>query len=67
MFFAKRYRKKRASAFEGMQHQAKKMKLMSYNRLGEASVGKTARIPITDVDRGKCEAHNILGVMEVTK
>ena len=57
----------RTHALENMQHQAKKMKLLSNNRLCEASVGKTVRIPVPDVDRGKGDARNILGViLEVT-
>lgn len=43
------------------------MKLMSDKKFGEVEVGKTIRIPIPDVDRGKGDLRNILGVvLEIT-
>lgn len=57
----------RAGALDGLQKQAKRMKLLSDKKFGEVSVGKTVRIPIPDVDRGKGDLRNILGVvLEIT-
>ena len=53
----------RNGALKGLQQQVKRMKLMSDKKFGEVEVGKTVRIPIPDVDRGKGDLRNILGII----
>ena len=38
----------------------------SNSRISEAKIGDTVRIPVPDVDRGKADARNILGVVMET-
>jgi len=43
------------------------MKTRSNKKFPSALIGNTVRVPISDVDRGRGEAHNILScVLEVT-
>ena len=53
----------RKEAHSNLEHQAKKMKLRSNNYRLEASVGKTVRVPVPDVDRAKSDARNILRII----
>lgn len=53
----------RNGALEGLQQQAKRMKLMSDKKFGEVEIGKTVRIPIPDVDRGRGDHGNVLGII----
>lgn len=53
----------RFEAKEGLLQQAKKMKLNSDKLLPSAKIGDTVRLPVPDVDRGRADARNVLGVV----
>ncbi|XP_050505762.1 uncharacterized protein LOC126884022 [Diabrotica virgifera virgifera] len=53
----------RFQAKDGLLQQAKKMKLNSNKLLPAAKIGDTVRLPVPDVDRGRADARNILGVV----
>lgn len=56
----------RCGALSGLESQAKRMLDYSNSRISEAKIGDTVRIPVPDVDRGKADARNILGVVMET-
>lgn len=62
-FSKKRVEEERESAADNLAKQAKKMLDLSQNRLVQACVGDTVRIPVPGVDRGKGDARNVLGVI----
>lgn len=64
----KKTENQRKEAHCNLELQAIKMKTRSNKKFPPALVGNTVRVPISDVDRGRGEAHNILAcVLEVTE
>ncbi|KAF2893875.1 hypothetical protein ILUMI_12298 [Ignelater luminosus] len=53
----------RKSAYDGLQKQAKRMKVISDNAHPKPDIGSTVRIPVPDVDRGRGDARSILAVV----
>ncbi|XP_050508441.1 uncharacterized protein LOC126885719 [Diabrotica virgifera virgifera] len=53
----------RFQAKDGLLQQAKKMKLNSNKLLPTAKIGDTVRLPVPDLDRGRADARNTLGVV----
>lgn len=54
----------RVGAADDQQKQAKRMKLASIKKCGDAPVGTNVRIPVPKVDRGKGDFPNLMGVVE---
>nr|XP_022900464.1 uncharacterized protein LOC111413662 [Onthophagus taurus] len=58
----------RKGAYDGLQAQAKRMKLISDSTHPKPQIGSTVRIPVPDVDRGRGDARSVLAVvLEGTK
>ncbi|KAF2890708.1 hypothetical protein ILUMI_15465 [Ignelater luminosus] len=53
----------RKSAYDGLQKQAKRMKVISDNAHPKPDIGSTVRIPVPDIDRGRGDARSILEVV----
>ena len=54
---------KRKMAVENLQAQASKMTKFSLDKFPPGKVGDTVRVRVPDVDRGRCDLRNILGVV----
>ena len=54
---------KRKLAKENLQQQASKMLRLSNSKFTPASIGDSVRIPVPEVDRSKCAARNVIGVV----
>ncbi|CAI6358371.1 unnamed protein product [Macrosiphum euphorbiae] len=64
----KKTENQRREAHCNLELQAINMKTRSNKKFPPALVGNTVRVPISDVDRGRGEAHNVLAcVLEVTE
>ncbi|XP_071053668.1 KRAB-A domain-containing protein 2-like [Onthophagus taurus] len=53
----------RKGAYDGLQAQAKRMKLISDSTHPKPQIGSTVRIPVPDVDRGRGDARSVLAVV----
>lgn len=53
----------RQTAAENLERQAKKMKASSDKSHPPANIGDNVTIPIPDVDKGRCDLRNIIGVI----
>ena len=54
---------KRKMAVENLQAQASKMTKFSLDKFPPGKVGDTVRVCVPDVDRGRCDLRNILGMV----
>jgi len=54
-------KRNQAQAFDGLQCQAKRMKVASDAKFGLLDVGTSVTIPVPDIDRSKSDARNIIG------
>lgn len=53
----------RRKAVEGLERQAKKMKTLSEKAFPPLVIGTNVKIPVPQVDRGKVDANNLIGVI----
>lgn len=53
----------RKGAHDGLEVQAKRMKVISDNTYPKPKIGSTVRVPVPDVDRGRGDARSVLAVV----